>query len=145
MQTQLYTSIVYQIRHSSLVINSFYLMFNRLMTSIIGLETRSFFFFYNWSCNGRWWKTEIQKNTSSSTYVGIFTGATSSFSYANYALGKQRRIKPTFPLLKSLTLFSKTFRWIRFCWNRQWCCTLLMQLLFTSLVLTCWNRQSFPD
>lgn len=45
MQTQLYTSIVYQIRHSSLVINSFYLMFNRLMTSIIGLETRSFFFF----------------------------------------------------------------------------------------------------
>lgn len=46
MQTQLYTSIVYQIRHSSLVINSFYLMFNRLMTSIIGLETRSFFFFF---------------------------------------------------------------------------------------------------
>lgn len=42
MQTQLYTSIVYQIRYSSLI-NSFYLIFKRLMTSIIGLETRSFF------------------------------------------------------------------------------------------------------
>lgn len=43
MQTQRYTSIVYQIRHLSLLINSFYLIFKRLMTSILGLEARSFF------------------------------------------------------------------------------------------------------
>lgn len=68
MQTQLYTSIVYQIRHLSLLINSFYLVFKRLMTSILGLEAR--------------------ENTSSRTYVGIFTGSTSSSCSANYAVGK---------------------------------------------------------
>lgn len=86
MQTQLYTSIVYQTRHSSLLINSFYLIFKRLMTSILGLETRSFL-----QLNRQWQMVEDGDPTK---YIienlcrNIHRYRTSSSSFANYALGK---------------------------------------------------------
>lgn len=86
MQTQLYTSIVYQTRHSLLLINSFYLFFKRLMTSILGLETRSFL-----QLNRQWQMVEDGDPTK---YIienlcrNIHRYQTSSSCSANYALGK---------------------------------------------------------
>lgn len=86
MQTQLYTSIVYQTRHSSLLINSFYLIFKRLMTSILGLETRSFL-----QLNPQWQMVEDgdpRKYIIENLCRNIHMYQTSSSSFANYALGK---------------------------------------------------------
>lgn len=86
MQTQLYTSIVYQTRHSSHLINSFYLIFKRLMTSILGLETRSFL-----QLNPQWQMVEDgdpRKYIIENLCRNIHRYQISSSSFANYALGK---------------------------------------------------------